>query len=157
MITELHWAIRLFVELIPQKDDDAMALYRWRWKSVGLGLGCLVVALYAANWFPFLSPPYAMANAVEDAKKDLQAKIDQTNTKLDHVAGQTTFIQGQIKEGQIRQLNSDLIDARRYQCRAINTSDRSALPFWNQRTQELKYQYQNLANRDWPEMPCNTF
>ena len=152
-----HWVIKLLVGLIPQKDDDATKLYQWRWHSVALGLATLILTFYALGWIPGVPSPAAMAASVDELKKEFQGKLDTTNRKLDVVAQQLGTALQEQKNGQIRQLNSDLIDARRYQCRAINSADKSALPFWNSRLQELKLSYSQLAGQPWPDLPCNSF
>jgi Spy/CpxP family protein refolding chaperone len=133
-------------------------LYNWRWKSVILGAIALGIATYAADFLPLgMSPPYAMADTTSKIQEEFQHKLDATNSKLDLTAAQIAQVQIQLKDGQIRQLNSDLIDARRYQCRSINSNDKSALPFWNSRLQVLKLAYEQLAGIAWPDLPCNSF
>lgn len=155
------WAMRGAIEflwgMIPQKDDDPLQMWEWRWKSVVLGLLALGLACYASNLVPMVPPPYAMASMVDVQNQLFQKKLDATNGKLDWLASQQTSANFQIKEGQVRSLNTDLIDARRYQCRGINSDDKGALPFWNERIQTLKLAYQQLAGARWPDLPCNSF
>lgn len=148
----------LFFGLIPPRDEDPVKLYSWRWKSVILGVIGLGIASYGADFFPLgLAPPYAMASTTDHIQDEFQRKLDDTNRKLDVTTAQVLQVQTQLKDGQIRQLNSDLIDARRYQCRSINSNDKSALPFWNSRLQALKLAYEQLAGIAWPDLPCDSF
>jgi hypothetical protein len=153
----MRGAIEFLWGLIPQKDDDPVQLWEWRWKSVVLGILALALACYSSNLIPWMPPPYALANTVIEAKADLQRKIDTTNGKVDTANEQLSQVASQLKDGQVRSLNSDLIDARRYQCRGINSDDKASLPFWNTRLQTLKLAYQRLAGESWPELPCNSF
>lgn len=151
------WVVNLLWGLIPQKDDDALRIWEWRWKSVVLGLLALGLACYASNLFPMVPPPYALAITVDKQNQLFQNKLDTANTKIDGVRTTVDTAMTQLKDGQIRSLNSDLIDARRYQCRGINSDDKGSLPFWNQRLQGLKLAYQRLAGETWPDLPCNSF
>lgn len=138
-----------------------MQLYRWRWCSVALGVVTFAIVAYMMGWVPGIDSPVAMANTVQqqlvDVKKDFQQKSDATNRKLDIVAKSLEKALQEQKNGQIRQLNSDLIDARRYQCRAIAANDDQAKPFWNRRLGELKLSYTQLSGEPWPDLPCNSF
>lgn len=152
------WIVKLFFGFIPQKDDDAMKQYFWRWKSAALTLIAIVVASYAASWLPQpLRPAYADTASIQSVQDDFQKKLDVTNDKLDATNVQVTALATQLKNGQVRSLNADLIDARRYQCRSINSNDKTALPFWNNRIQELKLAYQQLTNENWPSLDCKSF
>lgn len=144
--------------LVPQKDDDAMKIYSWRWKSVCLGVVSAIIATYAASWLPFVKPPYAMASALTDTKTDLQHELDTTNIQVAKINQQLAVVIVGQKSGQIRSLNNDLIDARRYQCRGEAAGgDRATLAFWGQRLQTLKLAYQDLAGEAWPDMDCKSF
>lgn len=153
----MRGAIEFLWGLIPQKDDDPVQMWEWRWKSVVLGLIALGLACYASNLFPMVAPPYAMASVVDAQNAAFQSKLDDTNKKVDGITGQLATVVTQQKISQIRGLNNDLIDARRYQCRIQNSDDKSALPFWNTRIQNLKLAYFTLAGDQWPDMDCKSF
>lgn len=146
-----------FVGLIPQREDGVEQLYQWRWKSVALGLVGLLFSLYAANLLPGLRPPYAMADTVRVNKGEMNDKFNQLSTSLGALQQQVGELVAQNKKNSIRLTNNDLIDARRYQCRAINSADKSALPFWTNRIQDLKLAYQRLTGATWEDIPCNSF
>lgn len=149
--------VRFFWGLVPQKDDDALKLYEWRWKSIGLGLAGLVIGIYAANWLPFAPSPYALAETVDLNKQDIQRQLNSMSGQVADLRGKVTVVISQQRDSQEHAMNNDLIDARRYQCRAVNSADHSALPFWNNRVQILKLQYQQLTGNSWPDMDCNSF
>lgn len=149
--------IDFFVGLVPAKDDDAMAIYSWRWKSLLLGVAALVLALYAGSFIPTFGPPYASAQTVIAVKVDFQTQIDTVNKKLDTQDGKITAMAAQQHDAQIRQLNTDLIDAKRYQCRAIDSTDKTSLPFWSSRLQDLRLTFFQLTNTRWFEPDCKTF
>lgn len=146
-----------FWGLVPQKDDDMVQIYQWRWKTLALGLMGLLLGLYAADLIPGIAPPYAMADVVIANKSDLQQQLSAQNSKLDDLSGKMSVVMAQLHDNQVHQINSDLMDARRYQCRAISSADKTALPFWTARIQELKYQFRALTSGDWFEQDCNTF
>lgn len=147
----------LILGLFPRDDDDMKKLYEWRWKSVFITFVSMVIGAYAASLLPFVKPPYAMANIVEQDKASFQTQLDTTNRKLDITAGQLNMVMQELKQGQIRSLNTDLIDARRYQCRAINSNDTVTLPFWTGRIETLKQSYHDLTGNPWPNLDCKSF
>lgn len=134
-----------------------MRLWQWRWKSIGISFVLAALVFYSLGWIPGVDGPFAFAKTVQEQTQQFQKKIDDTNGKLDRVQNQLNTAMAQLKEGQVRQLNSDLIDARRYQCRGINSDDKAALPFWNSRLQDLKVAYFSLTGSVWPDLACNSF
>lgn len=149
--------VKLFIGLIPQKDDDAMKIYFWRWRSVVLGLACLGISLYGAGFIPFLQPPYALANDVQKSNDNVKLQIDALNKKTEDTKVALNQAMAQIKEGQVRSVTTDLIEATRYKCRAKNSDGGSSLPFWTRRWQDLKIAYYALVGSPWPEVTCDSF
>lgn len=148
---------RFFWGLIPQKDDDAVKLWEWRWKSVFLGVATMGGVLYLGDWIPFVTTPLAKAETVRVAGVATDGKIDALSGQVQDLKGKVVAVLSQQKDAQIHQVTNDLIDARRYQCRAINSADGSARPFWNGRIASLKLQYQQLTGDSWSEQDCNSF
>lgn len=153
----MDFLVRLIVGLIPPKDDDPMKVYIWRWKTIMLGFATLAIACYASNLIPFLKPPYAMANDVQASNVEVQRQIDQLTKKTEGTQLALDLALAQIKEGQVRSLTTDLIEATRYKCRAKNSDGGSSLPFWTRRWQDLKVAYYSLTGTLWPEVPCDSF
>lgn len=157
-----HPVVEFFTGLIPQKDCDAVTTYWWQWRSVALGVGTLGFCLYLGGVIPGVDSPFAFAkgsdpNTVESIRTEFQKKLDATNGDVKLVAKKLDYALTQLKDGQIRQLNSDLIDAQRYKCRAQLANDEAAKPFWTRRVQELKRSYSLLANEPWPDLDCKSF
>lgn len=146
-----------FTGLIPQRDDDMDKMYQWRWKSVALGVIGLLLALYGANLLPGVPPPYAMADTVRVDKTEVNNKFNELKGSVSALKEQVDTLVRQNRDNQIRLANNDLLDARRYQCRAINSGDKSALPFWNNRISDLKLTYLQLTGSPWADLPCNSF
>jgi hypothetical protein len=152
-----HPLVDLLVGLIPQKDDDVNAMFRWRWCSVVMGVGTLVLVIYMLGWIPGVDSPVAMAKDVQTSKISFQGDLASTNAKVDKLSNQVTDAVGQLKDGQVRSLSTDLIEATRYKCRADKAPGDTSLPFWTARLQSLKIAYQNLVLAPWPDVPCSSF
>lgn len=148
---------RFFLGLIPRQDDDVVKMTKWRWRAVVLGLSGLVIACYGANFIPGLKPSYAMTGEVIANKNEITTRLDKTDKKVESIEKKVDGVIAQNKRRDIRDLNNDLLDARRFQCRAILSGDRSALPFWNNRITDLKFDYQALTGQPWSELACNSF
>lgn len=146
----LDLLLKAILFFAPPKENDPMQLYVWQWKSIAIGATALCVASYAASFIPWVKPSYALSADMETMKNELQGKLDKTNKVVAEMSEQ-------LKAGQIRSLNTDLIDARRNQCRGINSEDKSSLQFWNYRIQSLKLDYYLLTRSEWPDLPCNSF
>lgn len=134
-----------------------MKLWQWRCKSVCVGFVTLCMGAYAANFIPYVRPPYAMANDLEAVKLDLRSKMGTLTHKQDGIDQKLEAVMIEQRKSAVRDVRSQLIEATRYRCRAANTADHGALPFWTNRLQDLKLSYQQLTTEPWPDLDCNSF